>query len=112
MRSKVTMESVTCDLELRDRKGKNSCANVSKKICEATGTSLYTPFDSRGPILSQSYKEHREFEESRVRLRLLNSSQSHRLQASPPPPLQTSKQRATSPHVGMGTKKKAQAESA
>jgi len=45
----------------------------------------------------QSCKERREFEESRVRLHLLDSSQSHRLQVSFPPPLRTSKQRATSP---------------
>jgi hypothetical protein len=44
MRSKVTLESVTSDLEVRE--GQNSCATVSKNICEATGTSLYTPFDS------------------------------------------------------------------
>jgi hypothetical protein len=38
MRSKVTLESVTCDLEVRERQ--NSCATVSKNICDSTGTSL------------------------------------------------------------------------
>ena len=76
------MESVTCNLGSETGKAK-------KQLCQCQQKDL----------------------ESRVRLRLLDSSQSHRLQASPPPPLQASKQRATSPHAGM-RKKKAQAESA
>jgi hypothetical protein len=123
MRSKVTLESVTCDLEVRERQ--NSCATVSKNICEATGTSLYTPFDSWGPIHSQTklilshansavnlkkaafvctcWIRHNLIAcrcHSPLRCERRSREPRHRKRT-----LQTSKQRATSPHAGMRTKR-------
>ena len=92
------------------RKAKQLCHCQQKYLWSHRHQLIYTFWLLRTHSQSdkthpQSCKQRREFEESRVRLHLLDSSQSHCLQVSFPPSLQTSKQRATSPHAGMRTKR-------